>query len=55
MPATLVDLARRGAAVPAAPFLEQPGGRGLAYLRFDRAAGELTAGSAKIRLIAASG
>ena len=40
---------------PAGTLHTTSGGRGLAYLRFDRAAGELTAGSAKIRLIAASG
>ncbi len=40
---------------PAGTLHTTSGGRGLAYLRFDRAGGELMAGSARIRPIAASG
>ncbi|MGI9390335.1 MAG: YgfZ/GcvT domain-containing protein, partial [Boseongicola sp.] len=34
---------------PAGTLFSQAGGRGIAYLRFDRTSGEMTAGSAKIR------
>ena len=40
---------------PAGTLHTTAGGRGLAYLRLDRAEGALTAGDARIRLIAASG